>query len=137
MSETEVFEGGCLCGEVRYRISGPVSPAAHCHCSMCRKAGGAPVVTWIAVKTAALLWLKSKPAIYPSSKGCERAFCGNCGSQLTFHTDRYPDEVDITVGSLDQPELFEPVRHVRTASAIPWLCLDEHLPMHEESTPDT
>ncbi|MBL6928829.1 MAG: GFA family protein [Rhodospirillales bacterium] len=135
MSETEVFEGGCLCGEVRYRITGPVSQAAHCHCNMCRRASGAPVVTWVSVKMADVSWSKGAPAVYPSSEGCERAFCAECGSQLTFHTDRYPDDIDITVGSLDRPEFFEPASHVWTSSALPWICLDEHLPMHEESTP--
>ena len=39
---TAVSEGGCLCGEVRYRIVGPVRDVIVCHCSVCRRAHGGP-----------------------------------------------------------------------------------------------
>ena len=42
MIDTATFEGGCLCGAVRYRaIAAPIR-AVICHCSMCRKHSGAP-----------------------------------------------------------------------------------------------
>ena len=42
-------EGGCLCGAVRFEITLPSKWCAHCHCSMCRRAHGAGVVTWFGV----------------------------------------------------------------------------------------
>ncbi len=42
-----MLEGGCLCGEVRYRVDGPVFRMRHCHCSMCRKAHGASFGTYL------------------------------------------------------------------------------------------
>lgn len=45
------LEGGCLCGAVRYRVTGKPYHVTHCHCSMCRRASGAPLVTWFSVKS--------------------------------------------------------------------------------------
>src|ERR671911_234631 len=101
MSGPEQIEGSCLCGAVRYRIAGPVSPAVHCHCTMCRRASGAPLVTWVVANQGDFRVTKGEPAVYRSSEHGERAFCRGCGAQLTFRTSRRPDDVDITVGSLD------------------------------------
>ncbi|MGO1081292.1 GFA family protein [Inquilinus sp. CA228] len=32
--------GGCLCGAVRYRVTGPLRPVVACHCSQCRRTSG-------------------------------------------------------------------------------------------------
>lgn len=37
-------EGGCLCGALRYALSGPSIDAGYCHCRFCQRASGAPVV---------------------------------------------------------------------------------------------
>ena len=36
------YEGGCLCGAVRYRAVSPPIRAVICHCPMCRRHSGAP-----------------------------------------------------------------------------------------------
>ncbi len=41
--------GSCLCGAVRWRIAPPFADMTHCHCSMCRKAHGAPFATYLTV----------------------------------------------------------------------------------------
>jgi len=43
------LEGGCLCGDIRYKVSGELSPEdrpSFCHCRICQQAAGAPVVQW-------------------------------------------------------------------------------------------
>ena len=37
-----VLEGGCLCGAIRYKVTGPALDAGSCHCRSCRKASSAP-----------------------------------------------------------------------------------------------
>jgi hypothetical protein len=54
------LEGGCLCGQLRYRISGQPRSADHCHCRMCRRAAGAPVVARLTVAEAALAWIEGQ-----------------------------------------------------------------------------
>jgi hypothetical protein len=60
----------------------PFHGMIHCHCSMCRKAHGAPFATYINVPEANYHLLAGKNAItgYQSSATYQRAFCGHCGS---------------------------------------------------------
>jgi len=45
----EILTGSCLYGTIRYRITGAPVEALYCHCGMCRRAHGAPVVAWLTV----------------------------------------------------------------------------------------
>ena len=49
-----MLEGGCLCGAVRYRISGSPLSSVNCHCESCRRASGAPAVAWISRRAIAI-----------------------------------------------------------------------------------
>jgi len=136
MSEVEVTEGGCLCGAVRYRITGPVSPGAYCHCSMCRKSGGGPVSAWISAPQERFEFIgETAPAVYESSSEGRRRFCPKCGSQLTFESTGNPDTVAITVGTLDNPDAHPPHLHFWTSSAISWFHLKDDLPSFEKTPP--
>ena len=136
MSDGTIEEGGCLCGAVRYRITGPVGDAVHCHCTMCRRSSGAVAVTWITVPPERFAFTRGEPAAYRSSAKGTRRFCGGCGAQLTFVTAERPEDVDVTVGSLDHPENHPAGRNIWTSAALPWLRLDAHLPSHPGFTPD-
>jgi len=135
MKSSEMREGGCLCGAVRYRLTGPVAPSVHCHCTMCRRASGAPVVTWLTVPSAGFAVIKGALKTRASSSHGARGFCPDCGAQMTFVTSRRPDDVDVSVGTLDKPEDHPPRHHIWTSSRLSWLHLDEHLPDYPESSP--
>ena len=135
MSDDAIHEGGCLCGAVRYRVTGLIAWAAHCHCSMCRRASGAVAFTWATVPATRFVFVRGEPATYRSSERAERRFCPACGSQLTFWSDAHPDEMDVSLGTMDHPEDHPADRHVWANSRLPWLRLDEHLPAYAEFTP--
>ncbi len=127
--------GGCLCGRIRYRIAAAIDSVAHCHCAMCRRSAGAVVVTWVSVPVERFDFVKGEPAVYKSSEHGSRSFCPGCGTLLTFFSTHAPDDVDVTLGSLDHPEDHPADRHIWTASRLPWLALDGDLPAHEKWTP--
>lgn len=135
MSDEETgLTGGCLCGAVRYRIEGgPKGDVAHCHCSMCRRAAGSVAVTWFTVDPARLTFTQGAPARYRSSEKGERTFCGACGSPLTFWHADFPDDLDVTLGTLDRPEDMPATLNIWTQSRLPWLHLDAHLPDREDA----
>ncbi|MNY53144.1 Glutathione-dependent formaldehyde-activating enzyme [compost metagenome] len=63
-----------------------------------------------------------------------RYFCGNCGAQVALVTQLSPETVDVTVATLDHPELAIPERHIWTDNRLPWLHLDTHLPSEPGET---
>jgi hypothetical protein len=133
--EPVAFDGGCLCGAIRYRIGAPAADVTHCHCTLCRRSTGAPFVTWITVPAAAFAFTRGRPAERPSSPRAVRTFCAACGTALTFREDARPRSVDVTAGSLDAPETIVPREHIFTSSRLPWIALADHLPRFAEANP--
>jgi hypothetical protein len=125
------IEGGCLCGAVRYRISAAPRNSDFCHCRMCRRAAGAPVVARLTVSDAAFAWTRGNPAVYRSSAEAKRLFCPVCGTQLALRDE--PDHLDVTLASLDDPEAVRPSYHIWTASRIAWFDTADDLPRHPEN----
>lgn len=127
-----MIRGGCLCGEVRFEITGPMTGAAHCHCSMCRKAHGAAFGTYAAVKAADFRLVSGEDRItrYRSSPGVSRTFCSRCGSSLQWLKDSKPDVVEIALGVIDGDPGVRPSCHIFVASKAPWYDITDSLPQH-------
>lgn len=127
----QVLTGGCLCGEVRYRIAGAAVEALYCHCRMCQRAHGAPVVAWLTVPLGAFAIIAGNPVAYRSSAKALRHFCGGCGTPLTWRAADNPRLLDISIASLDQPEAVAPTLHVWTGSQLAWVQMADHLPRYQ------
>lgn len=134
MAEEPVHEGGCLCGAVRYRVTGAPSWTGNCHCTSCRKASGAAFITYAVFPELRFEVVKGEPALYQSSPGVERTFCGRCGTTLTYRADRFPGDIQITVASLDRPEDMPPANHVWTSERLAWVHLADDLPQYSRSS---
>jgi hypothetical protein len=128
--------GGCLCGQIRYEAGGKPFHATVCHCAMCRRAAGAPMVAWFSVPRAEYRIVRGEPARFAWSERVIRSFCSRCGTSLTFETAEYPDEIDITTASLDDPEAVPPRDHTRTATQLRWVQLGDDLPAYPDCRPD-
>lgn len=135
MATNSNYEGGCLCGAVRYRSEKAPFRVAHCHCTMCRKAGGGPFLTFVVFPVETFTWIGQSPARYRSSPKAERAFCSQCGSTLAMFEDALPDWMQVAAGSLDRPELLEPQEHIWTDSQLYWAKLDDGLPRYPRFSP--
>ena len=122
------WTGGCLCGAVRYRATADPIRAVNCHCSMCRRFSGAAFLTHVHFPIGSFTWIGDEPTRHRSSAEAERGFCARCGSALTMHETVLGDRVQVTLGSLDQPESVRPDDHVWTENQVPWLRLDDGLP---------
>lgn len=125
---TDVTEGGCHCGALRYRLEGDLTDVAHCHCSICRRVSGGLVVTWLTLPCSGFTWLAGTPKRYMAPATCSRYFCANCGAHVALTTVLSPDSIDVTVATLDHPERVRANRHIWTGSRLPWLHLDDDLP---------
>jgi len=127
------LHGGCMCGAVRYEVSGAPFNVTLCHCVDCRRASGAPALAWFSVRRDALHWTRGDPARNPSSPGVERQFCGRCGTQLTWHGAGDPHEIDVTICSLDDPEAVAPADHTFASQQVRWLHLADALPRYAKT----
>ena len=130
-----MLTGGCLCGAVRYEAGGTPYHAVICHCSMCRRAAGAPVVAWFSVARADFRFTAASPAAYCSSGHATRRFCARCGTQLTFESDRHPAEIDVTTATLDDPEMVPPADHVHDGTRLSWVRVSDGLPRYSNARP--
>jgi hypothetical protein len=126
----EILTGGCLFGAVRYRITGAPVEALYCHCRMCRRAHGAPVVAWLTVPLAAFAVTAGNPVAYRSSAKAFRQFCGRCGTPLTWCEADDPRLVDVSIASFDDPDAAAPTLHLWTDSRIGWFDTADHLPRY-------
>jgi hypothetical protein len=128
-----MLRGGCSCGAVRYETAARPFHRTLCHCVDCRRAAGAPAVAWFSVPAAALRFTKGTPATYRSSPQVERSHCGVCGTALAYRNDAYPEEVDVTTCSLDDPAAAAPQDHTFASQRLEWMRVDDGLPVYPRS----
>lgn len=124
------LEGGCFCGEVRYRASEPPTLVTLCHCAMCRRSVGAQSVTWATFERASLVIGGDSLLWHESSARALRGFCTRCGTSLFFASRSEPSSLDVTVGSLDDPNACPPHCHIFVPNKVDWVPIAPRLPCH-------
>lgn len=131
------LRGNCLCGGVRYEITGALTGALNCHCSTCRKAHGAAFRSRARVAAADFRWVQGEELVtyYQSSPGTHRGFCRVCGTALLSKFDFDPSAYGLPLGPLDDDPGIKPERHVFVGSKAPWFDITDDLPQFEEFPP--
>lgn len=132
----DLHEGACFCGALRYGLEGAPLDAAYCHCRMCQRTIGAPVVAWGTWPKERFSWLAGEPKEIRSSEHAVRRFCGDCGTQVVFWTAAAPALLDVNLATLDEPARIRPQYHIWTASRIPWFEVADTLPRHADAGAD-
>ena len=124
--------GGCLCGAVRYEVTGELAPIQLCHCGQCRKAQGSAFGANIPVAAADFRLLAGQDALreFRASPGKRRVFCSVCGSPIFSQRDAAPETLRLRAGSLDGPLAARPALHIQTDSAADWWTIADALPRH-------
>ncbi|WP_194722181.1 GFA family protein [Noviherbaspirillum malthae] len=128
-----MLSGGCFCGAVRYETDGTPFHETNCHCEICRRTSGAPMVAWFSVPKTGFRLVAGKPTRFRSTALGMRSFCPQCGTQLTFENDNLPDEIDVTIVSLDDPDRLTPKDHTYVRSRLQWVKLADQLPQYQET----
>jgi hypothetical protein len=134
MNETNAYEGGCLCGAVRYRATAAPVRGVMCHCVQCRRHSGAPALCFVHFPVASFTWTRGEPTRYQSSEFAQRGFCANCGSTLSMHEEVLADRMLIAVGSLDEPDRARIDDHVWTRQQVSWFKVADDLPRFDTSS---
>lgn len=123
-----MITGSCLCGVVSWQVDGALDNMTHCHCSMCRKAHGAPFATYADTAHENFRWISGVSTVghYAASPGLKRAFCSDCGSVVPWSADK--ESISIPVGCLNEDPGIRPVAHIFATSKAPWHSIGDHLP---------
>ncbi len=115
--------GSCLCGKVRFRLSGSAEAFHLCHCRRCRKASGSAHVANTFTGPDNISWLAGEECIrrfeLPEAKRFAKQFCSNCGSPLPY-LNRTATQLVIPAGSLDTPVTVAPDDNIFWASRAEW-----------------
>ncbi len=111
--EVHMLQGSCLCGEVKFEISGYVSPVQNCHAARCRKATGGAFTPEMLAHGSGFRWIEGqeqirvyKAPLLKSPPAYARAFCKTCGSPLPVELEGTPymilnsGVIDIAPGDL-------------------------------------
>ena len=132
--DARVLEGGCLCGDIRYKITGPIIFVSQCACRDCQKATGTGHTTILGVNGADLQ-VTGEPRVYTNAGETggkvSRHFCPNCGGRLYTSGDHPGSIVIVQAGSLDDPNAVTPQNVIYAKDAPKWDFFDPDIPKFE------
>ncbi|MGH8320957.1 MAG: GFA family protein [Gammaproteobacteria bacterium] len=131
--KNQVFEGGCTCRTVRYRMTGKPLFVHCCHCRWCQRETGASFALNAMIEAERVILLKGDVEIINtpsnSGKGQRISRCPACRIALWSNYAGAGDAVRfVRVGSLDEPDRFPPDIHIFTSSKQPWVVLPQNTP---------
>ena len=118
--DRQALTGGCQCGAVRFCFSAEPARRSVCHCRMCQKALGNVFARFAGGPLSQFAWTRGAPKIFRSSQACERGFCGECGTPLTWRDTREAS-IFVTIGSFDDPGRLAPTLNLGLQSKVVWV----------------
>ena len=134
------YDGGCVCGAVRYRLTEEPLTFYACHCTDCRGHAGAAYGISMMVRRDALAIVHGTAHTYDveASDGRRRrgVGCAACMTRLWGEPPRVPTVRILRPGTLDDPQGFRPVAHIWTRSKLPWVVIPADEPVFEQQPPD-
>ncbi|MEL6117755.1 GFA family protein [Photobacterium sp. SP02] len=118
----KIYEGGCLCGNIRFAAKGPVLKPHTCSCRQCQRHSGALTQAWVEFPKENIVWtgIDGEPSKWRSSDYSSRAFCSVCGSTIGAIDDE--PTIAIVLGVFDSPNLkaFAPKGHSYISKRPKW-----------------
>lgn len=134
MTQT-TLTGSCLCGAVKYEVTGEPTRFFHCHCSRCRKATGTGHASNMFVQPGTLKWLSGEDQVrtfkVPEAKRFTNSFCATCGGRVPRQAPG-SDVVLVPAGSLDVEPPIKPQARIFTAWRASWSCAGDGLDAYPE-----
>lgn len=103
------IEGGCYCGELRFRYSGDPMFKGQCHCRECQYIAGGSVNLVMGLAEAGFSYTSGEPKEFTRSDletPVTREFCGKCGTHMLAKSKTMPGALMLKVGTLDDPSVF-------------------------------
>lgn len=133
---SEVEEGGCVCGAVRYRLKPGFRMRPYtCHCTDCQKRTGSAFSHHMMIARSDLE-IEGETDVgkvtQPSGANSTITGCAICKSRIIAENDQRPGMASLRVGTLDRAREFVPAAHFWVSSKHPWVVLPEGVPALDE-----
>lgn len=129
------LEGGCACGELRYRLTTSPMFVNCCHCLNCQRQTGSAFVLNMLIEASRVELLSGTPTAVnvPREHGLHRIFrCPTCQVAVWSEYGGRSEVLFVRAGTLDDPATVSPDAHIYTRSKLPWITLPASVPAFEE-----
>ena len=132
-----MYKGGCLCGTVKFEITGTIRDIVYCHCSKCRKAQGSAFAVNGNVNSGEfhIRTGEARLGAYESSPGQKKYFCSGCGSPIMSRNEKHPNKVRVRLGAIDSEIIERPQAHIFVDSSASWDNSCDDLPHYDGYVP--
>jgi len=130
--------GGCLCKQVRYRITAAPIVTRICWYRLCQYLAAGSGTVNVCFPTSAITIegeMKDYRSVAESGNVMHRRFCPSCGTSLFSEAEVRPHLIFVRAGTLDDPEVAKPVATIWTSAAPSWACINDSLPKIERQPP--
>ena len=121
------LEGGCQCGQLRYRLKGKPLTFYLCHCTECQRQTSSAFGESLRVNAADMEFAGRKAVtrrMAESGTAREGIFCPDCGVRV-WHGSEGKPEGNIKAGTLDDTSWLWPAGHIWTRSKQPFMAIAE------------
>ena len=127
-----MYKGSCLCGDIRFEITGEIKNIVYCHCSKCRKAQGSAFATNgnLEEKNFKIISGKGNLTEYESDQGQYKYFCKKCGSPIISKNNSHPGTVRVRLGTIETEIKEKPEAHIFVSSKANWEEINDDLPQY-------
>lgn len=113
-------EGGCRCGQVRFRISAPPLLTMACHCKGCQAMTSSAFSLSAAIPAEAFEVLQGEPVIGGLHGATRHYFCPHCMSWMFTRAEGLEGFVNLRATLLDDAAWFSPYIETYTSEKLPW-----------------
>jgi hypothetical protein len=125
------YEGGCLCGQVRWRAVAEPANVRVCHCRNCQRAVGGPFFAR-AMFLADHIERTGETTRWPTSERVDRLSCARCGTPVFAEPKDPPARLGVALATLDDPGALVPEVHIWVSERLEWAPLDDGLPQYPQ-----
>ena len=154
-----MYHGSCLCGKIKFTISGVIKDIVCCHCSLCRKAQGSAYATNANVEIKKFNFESGEDNLTAYNSSSARPeqtsfvkvilnepqrgsivqikyFCKTCGSPIMSKNTSSPENIRIRLGTIESNIIERPTAHIFVSSKANWDDITNTLPQYEKYIPE-
>ena len=125
---SEIHFGGCVCGSVRYQVTGAPVVSTVCHCKFCQKRLASAFAVLASFKEESVQFLQGDVCEVEhrsdeSGRWLRMSFCAKCGTTVAHTAELRPGMRTIAAGTFDEPSWFNIDRHIWVQSKLAWVTI--------------